>query len=184
MDALPPLQNEKAQQKKYIYCPSRNCANIPEIKYSYNPLKTEFQYKCECHKNRVCQANLNLQKFLEKSSEIYCSNCNQKILENKVYYCANCKIFLGEKCAKIHKEMLKHILLNENIFNICIEHNSRFRLRCTKCNKSLCQYCDLDEHDIIEESHRSILLSDLLLEKNDFDKIKIVFKSKKSFLKR
>ena len=32
MNVLPPLQNERAQQKKYIYCPSRNCANIPEIK--------------------------------------------------------------------------------------------------------------------------------------------------------
>jgi len=58
MNVLPPLRNERAQQKKYIYCPSRNCANIPEIKYSYNPLKTEFQYNCECQKNRNSQANL------------------------------------------------------------------------------------------------------------------------------
>ena len=184
MNALPPLQNERAQQKKYIYCPSRNCANIPEINYSYNPLKTEFQYKCECQKNRNFQANLNLQKFLEKSSEIYCSNCNQEIFDNKIYYCSNCKIFLEEKCAKIHEENLKHILLNENIFNFCTEHKSRFYVRCIKCNKSLCQFCNLNEHDIIEESHHSTFLSDLRLKKNDFDKIKSLFEKQKVFFEK
>ena len=185
MDALPPFQKERDQQKKYIYCPSRNCANIPEIKYSYNPLKTEFQFKCECQKNINCQENLNLQVFLEKSSEIYCSNCTQKILDNKIYYCPNCKIFLEEKCAKIHEENTRHILLvNENIFNFCLEHKSKLRLRCIKCNKSLCQYCNLDEHDNIEESHRSTLLSDLRLEKTDFVKFKSVFEKQKVFFEK
>ena len=121
---------------------------------------------------------------MEKSSEIICSFCNQKILDNKIYYCSNCKIFLEEKCAKIHKENSKHILLDENIFNFCIEDNSKFRLRCIKCNKSLCQYCNLDEHDAIEESHRLMLLSDLCLQKNDFEKIKLVFGKQKMFFEK
>ena len=121
---------------------------------------------------------------MEKSSEIICSFCNQKILDNKIYYCSNCKIFLEEKCAKIHKENSKHILLDENIFNFCIEDNSKFRLRCIKCNKSLCQYCNLDEHDAIEESHRLMLLSDLIYKKMILKKLNRSLENKKCFLKK
>ena len=192
MDAIPPLQNERDQQKKCIYCPSRNCANIPEIKYSYNPLKTEFQYKCECHKNRINQANLNLQKFLEKSSQIYCYDCNQKIPDNKIYYCTNCKIFLEEKCAKIHEETcakineknLKHILSNEDIFNYCIEHKKRFAFRCMECNISLCNSCNLDEHTYIEQTHHLILLAEFRLEEFAINKIKSVFETQKKLFEK
>ena len=96
----------------------------------------------------------------------------------------NLKIFLEEKCAKIHEENLKNILLNENIFNFCTEHKSRFYVRCIKCNKSLCQFCNLNEHDIIEESHHSTFLSDLRLKKMILIKLNLYLKSKKYFLKR
>ena len=63
---------KKENKKDNIYCTSGHCPNIPEIKYSYNPLKTEFQYKCQCHNNKIYKPNLNLKDFLEKSSQLYC----------------------------------------------------------------------------------------------------------------
>ena len=42
-----PSPPKKETKKDNIYCNSGHCPNIPEIKYSYNPLKTEFQYNCQ-----------------------------------------------------------------------------------------------------------------------------------------
>ena len=53
------FQNNDSQLKKFIYCSSGHCLNIPEIHYSNNLLKTEFRYKCECQKNNN-NKNMNL----------------------------------------------------------------------------------------------------------------------------
>ena len=55
---------------KYFFCPSGNCLNIPEIKYSYNPLKTDFKYTCSCQKDINPIKELALKEFLEQASNL------------------------------------------------------------------------------------------------------------------
>jgi len=37
--------NNNTQPIKYIFCPTGNCLNVPEINYTNNPLKNEFHFK-------------------------------------------------------------------------------------------------------------------------------------------
>jgi len=56
--------------------------------------------------------NLNLQEFLEKSSQLYCNVCEKKIFDNNINYCGSCKLFLDSLCAEYHKGF-SHIMFNQ-----------------------------------------------------------------------
>ena len=70
MELFAPFINLEQQSKIYMFCPSEKCLNVPEIFYSYNPLKNEVQYKCNCNANFDKKINMNLQEFLDKSDLI------------------------------------------------------------------------------------------------------------------
>ena len=38
------IKNSNDKSIKFIHCPSGNCLNIPEIKYSNNLLNSQFHY--------------------------------------------------------------------------------------------------------------------------------------------
>ena len=95
MDSPFQFPNIDSQINKYIFCPSGNCLNIPEIHYSNTPLKTEFQFNCECDINNK---NMDLKEFLDKSSHVNCLICLRKITDNKINYCKNCKTIFDNSC--------------------------------------------------------------------------------------
>ena len=182
MEPISSFQNIFTQQKKYIYCPSGNCPNIPVINYSNNPLKTEFRYICECMQLGK-KMNFNLIDFLEKSSYLYCSKCEKKIQETDVNYCADCKVFLDNICAQYHRKYSHDIQKNKNIFNFCYAHKNNYMFRCIKCNKSLCAKCNLNDHFYHEMKQLSIFpynQIDIDIIISIFEKQKLLFNKIKS----
>ena len=188
MNCLPimlPMRNENDQLIKYTFCPSGNCLNIPEIKYSYNLLNTQFQFKCVCQKyNNNTEMNLN--EFLFKSSQLNCYSCSRKLLDGQIIYCIECKNIFDVNCLEIHHRAAKHshyIQLNKNIFNYCLEHKTPLIFRCVDCNKSLCGKCDFSLHDakghLLEQLRNKINFN-----QNDLDKIKSTFEKQKKYFEK
>ena len=90
MELFATLINIKHQSKNYLFCPSEKCINVPEIFYSYNPLKNEVQYKCNCNVNLDKKININLQEFLDKS-DLICHECKKVITDSNFLFCKTCK---------------------------------------------------------------------------------------------
>ena len=164
---------------KYILCSSGKCLKIPEIQYSYNPLKTEFSLKCNCDidNNKI---KINLEEYLDKYTYINCISCMKKILDDKFYYCMNCKILLDYSCAVKHHNLSHFITSSEIIFNFCLAHNNKFMFRCVECNQSLCANCDLNFHN----EHTLEQISRLPLNQNGIDKIKSSFEKQKKLFEK
>ena len=179
MDSPFQFPNIDSQINKYIFCPSGNCLNIPEIHYSNTPLKTEFQFNCECDINNK---NMDLKEFLDKSSHVNCLICLRKITDNKINYCKNCKAIFDNSCLEYHKMLSHDILLNEYIFNFCLEHKNRYMFRCMECNKSLCINCDLNSHN--DKLHTLNQISRFSLNIKSIDEIKSIIDKQKKFFEK
>mgnify|MGYP002868430262 FL=1 len=178
------LQNIKGQSDKYIYCPSGICANIPEIHYSSNPLKTEFQFKCKCQNNNNINI-MNLEEFLEKSTRLKCFICKRKLLDDEMIYCVECKKIVDNPCLEYHHKNTNHsryLQLNKNIFNYCLEHKFQFIFRCMDCNQSLCEKCNFSSHD--NNGHELEQIKKFALKQNVLDKIKSNFEKQKKYFER
>ena len=170
---------------KYFFCPSGNCLNIPQINYSFNPLKTDFKYSCSCNNNINSITEIELKEFLERTSSLNCSICKKKIFDEQIIYCIECNVLLDKTCAQIHHKDVKHtqyIQLNKNIFNYCLEHKSPFIFRCIDCKKSLCNKCNFSFHD--DNGHKLEQIKKFSINQNDFQRIHNNFKKQKSFLKK
>ena len=179
MDSPFQFPNIDSQINKYIFCPSGNCLNIPEIHYSNTPLKTEFQFNCECDINNK---NMDLKEFLDKSSHVNCLICLRKITDNKINYCKNCKAIFDNSCLEYHKMLSHDFLLNEYIFNFCLEHKNRYMFRCMECNKSLCINCDLNSHN--DKLHTLNQISRFSLNIKSIDEIKSIIDRQKKFFEK
>ena len=167
---------------KYFFCPSGNCLNIPEIKYSYNPLKTDFKYTCSCQNDINPIKELALKEFLEQASNLNCLICKKKIFDEQIIYCIECKVLLDATCVQIHHKEVKHthyIQLNKNIFNYCLEHKCQFIFRCMDCKQSLCNKCNFSFHD--DNGHKLEQIKKFSLNQNDFQRIKNNFEKQKNF---
>ena len=178
------LQNIKGQSDKYIYCPSGICANIPEIHYSSNPLKTEFQFKCNCQNNNNINI-MNLEEFLEKSTRLKCFICKRKLLDDEMIYCIECKKIVDNPCLEYHHKNTNHshyLQLNKNIFNYCLEHKFQYIFRCMDCNQSLCEKCNFSSHD--NNGHELEQIKKFALKQNVLDKIKSNFEKQKKYFER
>ena len=126
------ISNIEAQNNNYIFCPSGSCLKIPEINYSYNPLKTDFKYSCSCQINNETNTAMELKEFLDNSSSLNCFICRKQIFDEQIIYCTECKTLLDVTCVEIHHKDVKHthyIQLNKNIFNFCLEHKCQFIFR-------------------------------------------------------
>ena len=170
---------------KYFFCPSGNCLNIPQINYSFNPLKTDFKYSCSCHNNINSITEIELKEFLERTSSLNCSICKKKIFDEQIIYCIECNVLLDKTCVQIHHIDVKHtqyIQLNKNIFNYCLEHKSPFIFRCIDCKKSLCNKCNFSFHD--DNGHKLEQIKKFSINQNDFQRIHNNFKKQKSILKK
>ena len=187
MNTLPvSISNIDIQKNtKYFFCPSSNCLNIPQINYSYNPLKTDFKYSCSCHNNTDTINEIELKEFLEQASSLNCSICKKKIFDEQIIYCIECNVLLDATCVEIHHKDVKHtryIQLNKNIFNYCLEHKSQFIFRCMDCKQSLCNKCNFTLHD--DKGHKLEQIKKFSLNQNDFQRIHNNFEKQKSFFKK
>ena len=175
-------KTEETPSNKYIFCPSGNCLSIPQINYSYNPLKTKFDYKCKCQKNENNKMKMTLKEFLKSSSHLKCFFCQRELLDDKINYCQDCKIVLDIYCLELHQKLEHDVKINENIFNYCLEHGIQYIFRCEECNESLCNNCDLISHNnnlhaLNQLAKISFNPKELNLIKNNF------YKQKNYFLK-
>ena len=182
MDFANKLINITPQSKKYLFCPSENCFNVPEIIYSFNPFKTEVQYKCKCINNYDKTINMNLQEFLEKSDCI-CYECKKIMNDTYFLLCNNCKVIICNNCKRSHEINSAHYnyeLINNNILlNHCIEHiNEDFIFRCMNCKESFCYNCDIKSHD--KKGHSLKQISGFTLNENNIEHIKDIFEKQKN----
>ena len=176
--------NNNTQPIKYIFCPTGNCLNVPEINYTNNPLKNEFHFKCVCQKNNN-NNEMNLNEFLYKSSQLNCHACMRKLIDGQIIYCIECKVVFDVFCVENHHQTTNHshyIQLNKNIFNYCLEHKTPLMFRCMNCKKSLCNNCNLPSHD--EKGHELEQLKKFAFNKNDIDKITNTFMKQKIFFEK
>lgn len=176
--------NNNTQPIKYIFCPTGNCLNVPEINYTNNPLKNEFHFKCVCQKNNN-NNEMNLNEFLYKSSQLNCHACMRKLIDGQIIYCIECKVVFDVFCVENHHQTTNHshyIQLNKNIFNYCLEHKTPLMFRCMDCKKSLCNNCNLPAHD--EKGHELEQLKKFAFNKNDIDKITNTFMKQKIFFEK
>ena len=90
MEIFLQLINLHQQSMDYLFCPSENCLNVPEFFYSYNPIKSEVQYKCNYNANFDNKININLQEFLDKS-DLKCHECKKVITDLNFLFCKTCK---------------------------------------------------------------------------------------------
>ena len=172
------------RNNNYLFCPSNNCFNIPDISYAYNPLISNIQYKCNCHNNRQSN-NINLLEFLKKSSKIECSECKLNITENKKFYCKQCKKILDYSCYEQHIQVYTHevFLIDINyLSNYCLEHYNCLMFHCQECNKSLCCNCDLNYHN--NKGHNLIQIRNCSSNQNDKERIYFTFQKQKYFLEK
>ena len=179
------ISNIEAQNNNYIFCPSGNCLKIPEINYTYNPLKTDFKYSCSCQINNETNTAMELKEFLDNSSSLNCFICRKQIFDEQIIYCTECKTLLDVTCVEIHHKDVKHthyIQLNKNIFNFCLEHKCQFIFRCMDCNQSLCNKCNFSLHD--DKGHKLEQIKKFVINEKNFQRIKSNFEKQKSFFKK
>ena len=166
-----------------IYCIYDNCINIPEILYSYNPLKSDILYRCNFHSNKKDIEYINLSEFLQKSSNIKCFECQLNITNDNLYYCKVCKNVFDFYCSMGHINIQGHeiISINKNaLFNNCLDHKTFFSYYCAECNKSLCNNCDISFHKNL--NHNLIKIVSNLNNKKYKDELKSIFNMQKIFL--
>ena len=168
-----------------IYCIYDNCINIPEILYSYNPLKSDILYRCNFHSNKKDIEYINLSEFLQKSSNIKCFECQLNITNDNLYYCKVCKNVFDFYCSMGHINIQGHeiISINKNaLFNNCLDHKTFFSYYCAECNKSLCNNCDISFHKNL--NHNLIKIVSNLNNKKYKDELKSIFNMQKIFLEK
>ena len=183
MNELNFLQN--SANNNLIFCPNNNCLNVPNIKYNYNPLNSNIQYICNYNNANNEIINVNLSEFLEKSSNIKCSECQLNIIDNDLYYCKGCKKIYDYSCFEEHLELTNHNVFSinkNNIANNCLQHGNRFIFYCSECNKSLCSDCDLNYHN--NQRHNLTQIINSLCNKNYMEKTELIFKKQKKLLER
>ena len=169
-----------------MLCPSEKCLNVPEIFYSYNPLKNEVQYKCNCNANFDKKINMNLQEFLDKSNLI-CHECKKVITDSNFLFCKTCKNIIGINCEKFHRNNSKHFdfefIGNNKLLNYCREHHDDcLHFRCMNCNESFCNKCDLKYH--YDKKHSLTKIFDFIRNQKDFESINANFDKQKYFLEK
>ena len=172
-------------QDNYLFCPNNNCLNIPEILYTYNPLNSFIEYKCNYHNNKKELYNMPLSAFLEKSSNIKCYECQQYLTKSDLYYCNQCKNVFDYTCFEEHIEICNHnvVPINKNILiNNCLEHINIYMFHCIECNKSLCLNCDITYHH--SQRHSLVQIINNTNNQNDKEKINTIFQKQKYFLEK
>ena len=169
----------------YISCIYDNCIRIPEIIYSYNPLKSDIIYRCDFHNNGGIK-QINLSEFLEKSSNINCYECKSNITKEDIYYyCKQCKNVFDLSCSKRHKDISEHSIISipkDKFFNNCLNHNYAFTHYCLECNKSLCYSCNLIFHK--NSGHNLVEIKNVLNNQNNKEKLNTTFQKQKILLEK
>ena len=138
------IEKEILIQSKEVICPECGEESIIEL----NDYKITLSNCINNHylSNILINEYIDYQKIDE--SKIICHNCSKiksNIYNNQLY-----------KCCK------KHLIIDYELKNyLCNIHGERYISYCKKCNKNLCDLCEIGhnkEHNII--SHKDILKKD------------------------
>ena len=175
-------ENKALDNNNFLFCPTKDCLNIPNMEYEYNPLGSKVKFICNCNKNVNAIHNNKISEFLETISNIKCADCNLIITKNDIYYCIQCKKILDYFCLEYH---LEHEVLpkdKNNLFDNCLDHNNPYGFYCKECNKSLCINCNINYHT--NKGHNIIQISNNLNNKNSKEQLYFTFEKQKCFLEK
>ena len=180
------ISHKILNENSNLFCPNNNCLHVPEIIYSYNPLNSYIQYKCNSQNNE--EIKMSLDEFLEKASNIKCSKCGLN-LGNDIYYCKKCKNVIDYNCfedhIEKHNELTDHEIVPINVndlINNCLEDDNMFIFHCIECNQNLCSKCDLMFHN--NQRHNLVQIINSSCNNNVKEKINTVFQKQKQFLEK
>ena len=173
-------------KKQIILCPNKNCFNIPNIYYEYDPLNSIIKYNCNLHSPD--SAEMETSKFVNESShDLTCQICEQALNNDKnIFFCKQCNIILDKYCLNKHNSQYsdhKIIYINKTLlYNNCLKDNNTFIFRCLNCNESLCGACNLNFHNL--QGHELKQIINIAINKNDNDKIISDFEIQKNYLNK
>ena len=126
---------------------------------------------------------MDLEKFLEKSSSIFCSGCGKKIKESNFKFCLGCENIYDISCSIKHKDENNNPNFNESSMNdFCFEHKENFITKCRYCDLLFCKNCDPTFH--INNMHPKQQISQALLSNKDFNIIKTTFEKQKTIFEK
>ena len=152
---------------------NENSLKFQFLKVLYEDDEIYIQEKISNSQNDENENNkLILKDFLSKKLiNKNCSKCNKDISNFEFYINIDTKnkIICGD-CYKDRKNEENKIVLFEDYITKCLEHNKKYELFCTNCNKNLCQSCK-DEH--LNSNHEIIDFDKILLKQEDIEKKKI-----------
>jgi len=117
----------------------------------------------ENENNKLILKDFLLKKLINKN----CYKC-KKDFSNFEFYInldINNKIICRD-CYKDLKNKENKIVLFEDYITKCLEHNKKYEMFCTNCNKNLCQSC-IDEH--LSLNHEIIYFDKILLKQEDIE---------------
>ena len=150
------IKNEEIKKSNNIIYPK--CGEICMIKIDNYKIKLN---KC---KNNHEINNILLNEYEDtqniNENKIICNNCKinkNRIYNNELYICGECKINLCPLCKLKHYKEHK-IIEYKNKNYIYNKHNEAFISYCKKCINNLCMICEIEEnnHEII--SYKGIIL--------------------------
>ena len=119
--------------------------------------KADIDFGEEREEN-ISEKYIQSQMYLENKlyideSKIKCDKCQKtkdKIYQNKLYICINCKINLCPLCQSTHDD--SHYIIDYSQKNItCLNHGDNYNNCCDDCKKDICASCETEHkgHKII-----------------------------------
>ena len=102
-------------------CPDSHCFKVPEIIYLNTPFNPIIKYKCNSKVHHFIEEVKPLNEFLNKiSKSLICSYCTDKIINNEVFYCKNCKNIFHCSCLTYSPCFKQNNYMSININNLLI----------------------------------------------------------------
>ena len=127
----------------------------------------------ENENNKLILKDFLSKKLINKN----CSKCNKDISNFEFYINLDTKNkIICTDCYKDLKNKENKLVLFENYITKYLEHNKKYEMFCTNCNKNLCQSCK-DEH--LNSNHEIIYFDKILLKQEDIENKQIYYEKAK-----
>ena len=147
------------------------CGDIPEILYAHTD---NGKIELKCKKCGIYEIVIDdyFDRLSEKNYFKECSYCQSKDINNKYYYCFECKKDYCEKCKKNYHSGHKSIEVDKKKM-FCLNHNKEFKYYCYDDQENFCE----EEKEVEHKGHKimeiSVLMKDLFdhHNNNNFEKI-------------
>ena len=140
------------------------------LKVLYEDDQIYIQEKISNHgeneNNKLILKDFLSKKIINKN----CSKCNKDSSNFEFFVNSHIKKeIICEDCYRQLNDKENKIILFEDYITKCLEHNKKYEMFCTDCNKNLCQSCK-DEH--LNSNHEVICFDKILLTQEEIEKKK------------